>query len=240
MGDNIIYHTIAEQIIDSILNKEFKTKLPTEAQLMELYGVSRNTIRRAIDVVFQRGLLKRVQGSGYFINDISREGKLVVNLSMGAGNPIRVKDSKLESKILSFDLITADKQLSKESKIPLGTKLYKIVRLRYLQGDLYCLETAYYVKSVVPYIPKEVGQRSIFNFVKETYDINVTNSENYMSVTSLDRQQAKHLNKSIGSQELTLTQYNYCKNNVLFNYSYSMYVYPNINFYFNSTRSTES
>lgn len=236
----IIYRSIAEEIIDSIINKEFTKKLPTEAQLMDLYGVSRNTIRKAIDVVFQRGLLKRVQGSGYFINDISRQGKLVVNLSMGSGNPIRFRDSKLESKILTFDLIKADKQLSRDAKIPVGTELHRIVRLRYLEGELYCLETAYFIKSVVPYIPPESGQRSLFKFLSDSYNINVTGSENYMSITSLNAEQAANLNKGIGSQELTLTQFNYYKNNILFNYSNTIYVYPNLNFYFNSSHSLDN
>lgn len=240
LGERIIYHTIAEQIIDSIINKEFNQKLPTEAQLMELYGVSRNTIRKAIDVVFQRGLLKRVQGSGYFINDISRDGKLVVNLSMGSGNPIRFRDSKLESKILTFDLIKADKAIAQDTKLPIGTELHRVIRLRYLEGELYCLETSYFVKSHIPYIPIESAQRSLFTFISDSYKINTTNSENYMSVTSLNREQASNLNKGIGSQELTLTQYNYYKNNILFNFSNTIYVYPNLNFYFNSAQNADN
>lgn len=240
LGVYIIYHTIAEQIIDSIITKKFTTKLPTEAQLMELYGVSRNTIRRAIGVVFQRGLLKRVQGSGYFINDITRDGKLVVNLSMGAGEPVRDQDTGFKSKVLSFREITVDEEFSKESKIPVGEKVYRIIRLRFLKEKIYCLETAHYLKSVVPYIPRDAAKKSLFKFIKEAYDLDITNSENYTSVTCLDETQAKNLEKKVGSQELTLTQYSYCRNNVLMNYTYTIYVYPNLNFYFTSTRNNES
>jgi len=66
-----VYHDIADDITKSINEGLFDKKLPTEVQLMARYNVSRNTIRKAIDLVYQKGLLRRVQGSGYFINDIS-------------------------------------------------------------------------------------------------------------------------------------------------------------------------
>ncbi len=49
-----MYHDIADDLIHSIENKLFSQKLPTEHQLMERYNVSRNTIRKAIDIVAQK------------------------------------------------------------------------------------------------------------------------------------------------------------------------------------------
>lgn len=65
-----MYHQIAEKLLQAIQSGEYKTKLPTEQELMKQFNVSRNTIRRAIDVVYQHGLLRRIQGSGYYINNV--------------------------------------------------------------------------------------------------------------------------------------------------------------------------
>ncbi|AMV66767.1 putative transcriptional regulator of N-Acetylglucosamine utilization, GntR family [Pediococcus damnosus] len=107
-----MYHDIADDLIHSIENKLFSQKLPTEHQLMERYNVSRNTIRKAIDIVAQKGLVRRVQGSGYFINDISQAKHTVVNLTMG--NSRTRYHTQMTSKIVTFDEIHADESLAKE------------------------------------------------------------------------------------------------------------------------------
>ena len=59
-----MYHDIAEQLIQDILAGKYPVKLPTEQVLMNRYQASRNTIRKALDVIFAHGLVRRVQGSG--------------------------------------------------------------------------------------------------------------------------------------------------------------------------------
>ncbi|MDN6354486.1 MAG: GntR family transcriptional regulator, partial [Lactiplantibacillus plantarum] len=51
-----MYRDIATKLVAAIQDGIFTVKLPTEAQLMERYQASRNTIRKAIDLVYQQGL----------------------------------------------------------------------------------------------------------------------------------------------------------------------------------------
>lgn len=55
-----MYHDIAEQLIQDILAGKYPVKLPTEQVLMDRYQASRNTIRKALDVIFAHGLVRRV------------------------------------------------------------------------------------------------------------------------------------------------------------------------------------
>lgn len=122
---------------------------------MERYQASRNTIRKAIDLVYQQGLLRRVQGSGYYITNIQLQHKTVVNLSARSLFNSHVHPRTLTSKILTFDTIHGDSALSRKLNIPVDEELYRIIRLRYWHDQLYCLEKAYYLRSVVPiYRPK--------------------------------------------------------------------------------------
>jgi DNA-binding GntR family transcriptional regulator len=43
------------------------TRLPSELELAEQYGVSRVTVRRSIDLLRQRGKVVAVQGRGTFV-----------------------------------------------------------------------------------------------------------------------------------------------------------------------------
>lgn len=63
------YEMIVNDLQKRIMNEEFKenNKLPTEEKLMEEYAVSRNTVRNAIKILNNLGLIYPVQGSGMFI-----------------------------------------------------------------------------------------------------------------------------------------------------------------------------
>lgn len=60
-------------------HSEGPRKLPPERQLAEEYGVSRFTIRQALDKLASIGVVRIVQGSGIWINEQTRNNPLVYN-----------------------------------------------------------------------------------------------------------------------------------------------------------------
>ncbi|CAA9260863.1 MAG: hypothetical protein AVDCRST_MAG93-2177, partial [uncultured Chloroflexia bacterium] len=54
-----------ERIIDGRLPPG--TRLPPELELVQLHGISRNTVRQALSTLVHEGLLERVQGRGTFV-----------------------------------------------------------------------------------------------------------------------------------------------------------------------------
>ncbi|WP_390409774.1 GntR family transcriptional regulator [Lacticaseibacillus jixiensis] len=230
-----MYHDIADQLIQSITNGQFTSKLPTEAKLMARFGVSRNTIRRAIDVVYQQGLLRRVQGSGYYINHIQLNSKHAVNLSVGAGKPLIKTAPRPTSKIVTFDKALASTiPLAQQFNVEGDAEVYRVIRLRYMDNAIYALEESYYLTSVVPFLSTDSINSSIFEFLAETFNVTVVASDDYMSMTSLAADQATLLGLAEGDQRLTLAQMNYTKNNTLFNFSKAIYADEKMSFYFHS------
>ncbi len=112
-----MYHDIAKDIIKNILSKKYEDKLPTETALMKSYHASRNTIRKAIDLVFAHGLLRRVQGSGYYIIERPVKSKKVLNMSIGFDQTAMVDGGPLKSKVVVFDKIKANQELAKQGRV---------------------------------------------------------------------------------------------------------------------------
>lgn len=65
------YERIKQEISEKILSEVYKVneKLPTESELMEIYNVSRFTVRRAIDELEREHFVYRIQGAGIFVDD---------------------------------------------------------------------------------------------------------------------------------------------------------------------------
>ncbi len=230
-----MYHEIADQLIQAITNGQFTSKLPTEAKLMARFGVSRNTIRRAIDVVYQQGLLRRVQGSGYYINHVQLNSQHAVNLSVGAGKPLIKNSPRPTSEIVTFDKALAGTiPLAKQFNVEADAEVYRVVRLRSMAGAIYALEESYYLTSIVPFLSTDSINSSIFEFLAETFNVSVVASDDYLSMAALQPDQAALLGLDPGVQRLTLAQMNYTKNNTLFNFSKAIYADPEMSFYFHS------
>jgi GntR family transcriptional repressor for pyruvate dehydrogenase complex len=70
-----IKEIIVKQIEDAILDKEYLpgSKLPTENELGEQFGVSRTSVREAIQILSTRGFVSVEKGRGIFVNKITSD-----------------------------------------------------------------------------------------------------------------------------------------------------------------------
>jgi GntR family transcriptional regulator len=68
-----LYRQVADELRGQIQRQELTPggQLPTEARLMDEYGVSRNTIRLALGVLRSEGLVITGQGRGSFVADVA-------------------------------------------------------------------------------------------------------------------------------------------------------------------------
>lgn len=72
-AESSAYRQIAKDVRDRITSGDLrgKRRLPSEKDLQFEYGVARDTIRRAIAVLTDLGLVRAVKGRGTFIRSVS-------------------------------------------------------------------------------------------------------------------------------------------------------------------------
>lgn len=62
-----VYQQVADVLTHQVSRLEPGARIPTEESLMEEYGISRTTVRKAIETLVAKGLLVRRQGKGTFV-----------------------------------------------------------------------------------------------------------------------------------------------------------------------------
>lgn len=68
---NYVYRTIMQDIKQNILNNKYDgMRIPDERSLAEHYGVSRSSMKRALELLAQQGIVFKKRGSGTFINPL--------------------------------------------------------------------------------------------------------------------------------------------------------------------------
>lgn len=62
-----LYRQLADQIRQRIESGEYKVRIPSEPSLSQETGLARDTVRRAVRLLTEEGLLLRAPGKGTYI-----------------------------------------------------------------------------------------------------------------------------------------------------------------------------
>ncbi|REC80150.1 FadR family transcriptional regulator [Chryseobacterium elymi] len=92
---------VADRLIQGIINDEYAIgdKLPTEPELMKIYGVGRSSIREAIKILSIKGVLSVQQGVGTFVISKNIQESLETKINKAEFNEVYEVRSLLDSKI---------------------------------------------------------------------------------------------------------------------------------------------
>lgn len=136
-----------DQLVDILTEKiehEYRPGdlLPSERELSKYYGLSRTTVRLALQELERLGLVVRQHGRGTFVADRSVQA---TNLSQTYSftDQMRQMGRDPSTTILEFAEIDADKNLAEKMRVRMGDKLFKIERLRCADGMPMMVERTY-------------------------------------------------------------------------------------------------
>ena len=228
------YQIIANEIEHNIYSNNLPqgTKLPTVEALASEYKVSKSTIVKAIEYLVARKIVYQLQGSGIFVRRRNRTG--YINLNVTQGFTTSLKEFNITSKVLDFNLIKANKEIAELIECDVNDDIYLIKRLRYIDDEIMCYEEAYYKKSIVPYLNKEIATGSIFEYLQTALNLNLGFSDRYLHLEKLDNNLANLLNLAPNDPAMIVLEQIYLSSGVCFNGSKLVYNYKNTRFFLQS------
>lgn len=186
-----LYMQIAEDIKSKIERKELaaNSRIPTELELSESYGVSRITIRKALELLVDDEILVRRQRIGTFVSDKKMSRSL--NHFMGFSQSCELAGSVPGTKFLSAELVKARPSDVKALRIPEEDKVIRIRRLRYCNDVPVILEENHFPKKYA-YLLAEDLNRSLHQILQE-HGIILNNGEKTIGVCYATKEEAEHL-----------------------------------------------
>ena len=138
------YHRIFLQLRERILRGEYVAgdKVPGEEELAALYGVSRITTKRALNELEDAGFVARERGRGTIVKKLgpdspSLDGSLE---SLEASNRMI---GRSEVRVLEFAVVAPPPAAAKALRTKRGEDVQLIRRLRFAEGQAFCLVTTY-------------------------------------------------------------------------------------------------
>ncbi|MBQ3088964.1 MAG: GntR family transcriptional regulator [Oscillospiraceae bacterium] len=173
------------------------TRIPSERDLCEMWGINRTTLRFAVDTLVEYGRLYRVRGSGVYVAESKTVRNIVGVNSMSM--EMQQQGIALTSKILSMRVIEATKQVAKKLRTTLGKKVYECIRLRYINSIPCIIETLYLDCETCPDFDKYYSDRASMGYIyKNIYHLNQESGEENISVTYLSAEEAQLMDAKEG------------------------------------------
>jgi GntR family trehalose operon transcriptional repressor len=165
-----IYQEITAQIKDGVFLAN--TQLPSEHELADRYETSRETVRKALNLLSQNGFIQKIRGKGSIVLETNKLSFPVSGLvsfqelseSMGKSSVTTVHE---------FGLIQPDEFLQQQLQAEPDDELWKVIRSRQIDGEKIILDKDFFLKKFVPTFSKEVAEKSIYAYLEKELGLKI-------------------------------------------------------------------
>ena len=143
MGEFVpLYRQVAQRIFRKIQQGVYKygDKIPSEKELAAYYGVKRMTVRRAVSLLSEQGILKSMQGKGVFVVDTFYQARIPKDGMQFDGSFFR--DPRLRQEFLFLQKVAAGKTLGDLFNIKGNSPVWLLGRRRMAENMVVALEYA--------------------------------------------------------------------------------------------------
>ena len=184
-----LYYQLKEYLLKTI-EESYKPGdlLPSEGEIEKQYGVSRITVRKAIEELAREGIVVKKQGKGTYV----MEQKVLYDANTIGSLTQRLiqEDRHLETQSIEYILLT-DAHHVKD--ILQCQELLCIKRFRLLDGQPFAIMHNYIAVDRVPDIEERFGIESLYTFYREAYGITFAQAEETVEARAATEEQARLL-----------------------------------------------
>lgn len=224
-GAKPLYIQIRDILKDKILSYEYAPgqTIPSEAQIQEMFGVSRITARQAIAKLESEGLVERSRGKGtrvLFQNKITEELAGVTSFT----EEMVERGIQPGTKYVHIEIVEADIELSEIFQCKKSDELYRISRVRTGNGVPVTYAISYFPKSLNLPLDDEVYRGSIYSMFDKLQISKPSYSEESFGAFCANKDTAEKLDMKKGEAILVRKRTAYDEvGNVL---EYTLAIYP--------------
>jgi GntR family transcriptional regulator len=180
-----------ERVLDMIEGLGLGEAIPSERQLSADLGVSRLTVRAALDDLVRDGYLVRRRGSGTFVS----EPKIAQELTMTSfTEDMRRRGMKPASRTLSLAVVPAGAQLGRFLHVSPSEPVVVVKRLRLADRETMAIETLHVRESLVPGLDgKDLENHSFYELLRDRYGTVISDGLQTIEPTVTDEEESAAL-----------------------------------------------
>jgi DNA-binding GntR family transcriptional regulator len=200
------YLQIADQLRRDIASSTYPLgdRLPSEANLSHQLGVNRQTLRRAIKILRQEGLLQLRRGQGFFVTKIPGPPENEERLQLD--QTLQILDQQVQRETCQINAMVAEAYLARKLGIASGSTVIFWESLYRLNQQPVGLTRSYLPSQLLPgFMDYCVGCVPLASLLQEHYDYQLVCSYSRIAARLPRSSEADSLQVSLNTPLLTTT-----------------------------------
>lgn len=215
------YQVIYQKLLEEIEADVWKPKdlLPSENELVAKYQVSRDTIRKSLQLLAQNGYIQKTKGKGSIVLDYNKIAFPVSGVTSFKELAKHMKGNVKTVVSECFRMPITDK-LKKDMYMEEGD-VWKIKRIRNIDGENVILDIDYVNATIVPTITKKIAEDSLYSYIEGELGLCVGFARKEITVVKATEEEKKVLD--LGEYDIVVLVASYCylEDATLFQYTES-------------------
>jgi GntR family transcriptional regulator len=197
-----IYYQLKEQLAllirDGLL--AVNTQLPSEPELGDTLGISRGTVRQAIDGLVSEGRLRRVHGVGTFVTEPPHTSLFITQRFTSFAEDMREMNVPFSTRVITQRRIKAEGRLVTKLQIAPGESVLYLERLGRAEGEPFVISFTYLPEALCPGLfERNLADRPLYDVLEKDYGLRLARAERTLEASVADDYEASLLEIPVGS-----------------------------------------
>lgn len=222
---DVKYVAIYNEIISKIENNTFgeNAKLPSESEMIKEYNVSRDTIRKALNLLERNGYIQKMRGKGSFILDINK-----LNFPVSGLTSFKELSKKMNvgcrTLLIKLEKITGDHFINTQLGLADQEETWQVLRVREIDGEKIILDKDFFYTKYVPLLTKEICEDSIYEYLEKKLELKISFAKKEVTVQQASAEDKRYLNLKNNTMIVVVKNYIYLEDMTLFQYTESRHM----------------
>jgi GntR family transcriptional regulator len=179
-----------QQVLELIERLGVGTAIPSERQLSADLGVSRLTLRAALDDLAREGYLVRRRGSGTYV----QHPKIAQELTITSfSDDMRRRGMTPGSRTLSMNTVLAGARLGRFLNVSPSEQIVVVKRLRLADGETMAIETLHIPEALVPGLTPSALDGSFYELLRDRYGVVIVEGTQAIEPTVTNEEESEAL-----------------------------------------------
>ncbi|MYS21022.1 GntR family transcriptional regulator [Streptomyces sp. DvalAA-14] len=180
---------VRDHLLELVESRAPGDPIPSERTLCEQLGVSRPTLRSAVDELVTTGLLIREHGRGMFVARAKITQELVPDAS---AHRLPRASGNWASRVLEFTVVQAGARVGRKLHISPAAEITYIARLRLVDGEPMAIEYLHVPAALVPGLsPADMESGDFYDVLRDRHRVRVHEAVQSIEPTVTNEEEAR-------------------------------------------------
>lgn len=218
------YDVIYEKLRERIESGDYKYQelLPSEHMLVNEFSCSRNTVRRAILKLADEGFVQSLHGKGVrIIYQPYEQSEFMLSGIESLKEAAQRNQKNYTTRVICFAELTVDQKISQKTTFPVGTEIYYLQRVRYIDEEARIIDHNYFRRDVARGLTPEIAEKSVYEYLEDTLGENIITTKRKMTVERMTEIDMKYLKMKDYNCLAVVSSMTYNSDGIMFEYTQS-------------------